>query len=47
MRKKALLAAAELVMKDPGSINHKEVFDTFDLPHDAYALKQLAESAKS
>lgn len=45
VRKKALLAAAEVVMKDPGFINHKEVFDSFDLPHDAYALKQLAESA--
>jgi hypothetical protein len=47
IRKKALLAAAEVVMKDPGFINHKEVFDTFHLPHDAYALKQLAESARS
>lgn len=42
MRKKALLAAADEVMQDPGFVNRKEVFDEFSIPHDAYALRQLA-----
>jgi len=41
-RRKALLVAADEVIKDPGFLNRKEVFDEFGIPHDAYALKQLA-----
>ncbi|SEW11351.1 Antitoxin component YwqK of the YwqJK toxin-antitoxin module [Chitinophaga sp. YR573] len=48
VRKKALLAAANVVLNDPaGFINHKEVFDSYGLPHDAFALIQLAEAANS
>ncbi|PSL23008.1 toxin-antitoxin system YwqK family antitoxin [Chitinophaga ginsengisoli] len=42
IRKKALLLASEEVKKDPGFINRKEVFDAYGLPHDAFALRQLA-----
>lgn len=41
-RRKALLRAADEIIKDPGFVNRKEVFDEFGIPHDAYALKQLA-----
>ncbi|MBC9915614.1 hypothetical protein [Chitinophaga varians] len=44
LRKKALLTAADVVAKDPGFINLLEVFRAYDLPHDAYALRQLAEA---
>lgn len=48
VRKKALLAAANVVLKDPdGFINHKEVFDAYGLPHDGFALIQLAKAANS
>jgi antitoxin component YwqK of YwqJK toxin-antitoxin module len=43
MRKKALLAAAEVAAQHVGWINHSEIFREYDLPHDAYELRQLAE----
>lgn len=43
IRKKALQAAADVVAKAPGFINLLEVFREYGLPHDAYALRQLAE----
>jgi hypothetical protein len=43
IRKKALLAAAEVVAHDPGFINRKEVFDAYGVPHDVYQLRQLAQ----
>ncbi|WP_212003769.1 hypothetical protein [Chitinophaga sp. HK235] len=44
IRKKALLAAADLTAKDPGFVNLIEIFKPYDLPHEAYALRQLAEA---
>ncbi|NLR68955.1 hypothetical protein HGH92_31930 [Chitinophaga varians] len=44
VRKKALLAAADAAAKSPGFVNLLEVFREYGLPHDAYALRQLAEA---
>ncbi len=44
IRKKALLAAADATAKDPGFVNLIEIFRAYDLPHEAYALRQLAEN---
>ncbi|SEW39348.1 Antitoxin component YwqK of the YwqJK toxin-antitoxin module [Chitinophaga sp. YR573] len=43
MRKKALLVAADEVEKDPGFVNRKEIFDQYNIPHDASKLKNLAK----
>ncbi|MBC9929244.1 hypothetical protein [Chitinophaga qingshengii] len=43
IRKSTLLAAAAVVTKNPGFVNLMEVFKTYDLPYDAYTLRQLAE----
>lgn len=43
IRKKALLAAAEVVDKQPDFLNHKEIFENFNLPHNSYKLRQLAD----
>jgi hypothetical protein len=45
MRKKALLAAAEVAARHVGWVNHSEIFHEYDLPHDAYELRQLAATA--
>jgi hypothetical protein len=45
IRKKALLAAADIVLKDPRFVNRIEVFKAYGLPHDTYSLRQLAETA--
>lgn len=42
VRSKALLAAAEVVDKHLNFLNHKEVFDDFNIPYDSYKLRQLA-----
>ena len=41
--KKALLAAAEVVDQHRNLLNHKEVFERFNLPYDPYKLRELAE----
>lgn len=43
LKKKALLEASAIVVKNPGFINLKEVFDQFGLPFDGYELGQLAQ----
>ncbi|RAJ80391.1 hypothetical protein CLV59_105500 [Chitinophaga dinghuensis] len=44
IRKKALLAAADATAKNPGLVNLIEIFRAYNLPHEAYALRQLAEA---
>jgi hypothetical protein len=41
--KKALLAAAEVVDQHKNLLNHKEVFERFNLPYDPYKLRELAD----
>lgn len=43
MRKKALLAAADVAAQHVGYINHSDIYREFGLPHDAYQLRELAK----
>ncbi|WP_146154425.1 hypothetical protein [Chitinophaga ginsengisoli] len=43
IRKKALLAAAEVADQHKNLLNHKEIFESFNLPHDSYKLRKLAD----
>lgn len=42
IRKKALLAAAEVADQHKNLLNHQEIFESFNLPHDSYKLRKLA-----
>jgi hypothetical protein len=42
VRKQALLAAADAVDKEPGFVNHAEIFRAYGLPHNALKLRKLA-----
>ncbi|BAV06618.1 hypothetical protein SAMN05421788_107278 [Filimonas lacunae] len=41
-RKQALLLSADIVDKNPGVVNHAEIFRKYQLPYDATQLRQLA-----
>ena len=46
IRKKALLAAAEVADQHKNLLNHQEIFEEFNLPHDSYKLRKLANNSK-
>ncbi|MCY1055026.1 hypothetical protein [Nannocystis sp. SCPEA4] len=43
VQRRALRACADVVDSNPNFVNHAEVFHQFDLPHDSFDLRQLAE----
>jgi hypothetical protein len=45
IRKRALLAAAEVVDAHVTPVNHREIFEEFSLPYDASKLRKLAEKS--
>jgi hypothetical protein len=45
IRKKALLAAAEVADQHKNLLNHQEIFESFNLPHDSYKLRKLADKS--